>query len=90
MCVQSLGGRERERDEWGQHHSARLTFKGPDRKVVVVDGCDVVVGVGRGGGGEKQMFLMTNAIVMQLNTRKLDTFPAQKISKSCFTQSPLI
>jgi hypothetical protein len=37
-----------ERDEWGQHHSARLTFKGPDRKVVVVDGSGVVVGVGRG------------------------------------------
>jgi hypothetical protein len=35
-----------ERDEWGQHHSARLTFKGPDRKVVVVDGCGVVVLVG--------------------------------------------
>lgn len=88
MCVSSHWGGERERDEWGQHHSARLTFKGPDRKVVVVDGCDVVVGVGK--GGEKQMFLMTNAIVMQLNTRKLDTFPPQKISKSCFTQSPLI
>jgi hypothetical protein len=46
LCVQSLGG-GRERDEWGQHHSARLTFKGPDRKVVVVDGSGVVVVGGR-------------------------------------------
>lgn len=50
MCPVIGRGGERERDEWGQHHSARLTLKGPDRKVVVVDGVwggGVVVGGGR-------------------------------------------